>query len=185
VADKIHGADIDIIPVEPASCPTLTRAPFLYDHGDVAKMTPLLPMYTLGHEFIPPPIHAGGLRYHGMSPLVCAATLEGLLNPRALHQLECYESAILFAKTEGIVVAPETSHAVAATIQEANKAKEEGKEKVIIFNLSGHGLLDLLGYEKFRSGELVNYALPEEDILKYTEPLADLPKPSTAKTGRW
>jgi tryptophan synthase beta chain len=185
VADKIHGADIDIIPVEPASCPTLTRAPFLYDHGDVARMTPLLPMYSLGHEFIPPPIHAGGLRYHGMSPLVCAATLEGLLNPRALHQLECYESAIQFAKTEGIVVAPETSHAVAATIQEAIKAREEGKEKVIIFNLSGHGLMDLVGYEKFRNGELINYALPEEDILKYTEPLADLPKPSTAKTGKW
>jgi tryptophan synthase beta chain len=185
VYDKINGADIDIIPVEPASCPTLTRAPFAYDHGDVACMTPLLPMYSLGHTFIPPPIHAGGLRYHGMAPLVCQATVEGLLNPRALHQLESYESAIRFAKTEGIIVAPETSHAVAATIQEALKAKEEGKEKVILFNLSGHGLMDLTGYEKFLNGELTDYSLPEEDIRRYTEPLKNFPKPSTAKSGKW
>lgn len=185
VYDKINGADIDIIPVEPSSCPTLTRAPFAYDHGDVACMTPLLPMYSLGHEFIPPPIHAGGLRYHGMSPLVCQATVEGLLRPRSIHQLECYKSAILFAQTEGIIVAPETSHAVAATIQEANKAKEEGKEKVILFNLSGHGLLDLVGYDKFIHGQLIDYALPEEDILKYTEPLKEFPQPSTAKSGKW
>jgi len=185
VLDKINGAEIDIIPVEPASCPTLTRADFLYDHGDVARMTPLLPMYSLGHEFIPPPIHAGGLRYHGMSPLVSAAALEGLLAPRSIHQIECYESAILFAKTEGIVVAPETSHAVAATIQEANKAKEEGKEKVILFNLSGHGMMDLVGYDKFMNGELTNYALPDDDIRKYTDPLKDLPKPSKAKSGKW
>ncbi|MFC2098165.1 TrpB-like pyridoxal phosphate-dependent enzyme [Bacteroidota bacterium] len=185
VADKIHGADIDIIPVEPASCPTLTRAPYAYDHGDVACMTPLLPMYSLGHEFIPPPIHAGGLRYHGMSPLVCQATVEGLLNPRSIHQLECYESAILFAQTEGILVAPETSHAVAATIQEAKKAKEEGKEKVILFNLSGHGLMDLVGYDKFLKGELTDYSLPEEDIKKFTDPLKNFPQPSTAKSGKW
>ena len=185
VYDKINGANIEFIPVEPASCPTLTRADFRYDHGDVARMTPLLPMYSLGHEFIPPPIHAGGLRYHGMSPLVSAAAVEGLLAPRSIHQLECYESAILFAKTEGIIVAPETSHAVAATIQEAMKAKEEGKEKVIVFNLSGHGMMDLVGYDKFLNGELSNYALPDEDIRKFTEPLADLPKPSTAKSGRW
>lgn len=185
VADKIHGADIDIIPVEPASCPTLTRAPYSYDHGDVACMTPLLPMHSLGHEFIPPPIHAGGLRYHGMSPLVCQATVEGLLNPRSIHQLECYESAIQFAKTEGIIVAPETSHAVAAAVQEANKATEEGKEKVIVFNLSGHGMMDLVGYDKFLNGELTNYSLPDEDILRYTEPLEKFPKPSTAKSGKW
>jgi len=178
VYDKINGSDIDIIPVEPASCPTLTRAPFLYDHGDVAKMTPLLAMYTLGHEFIPPPIHAGGLRYHGIAPLVSAAAVDGLLAPRALHQLECYEAAMTFAKTEGIIVAPETSHAVAATIQEAIKAKEEGKEKVILFNMSGHGLMDLVGYEKFLNGELTNYSLPQEDIDKFLAPLADYPKPS-------
>ena len=185
VADKINGADIDIIPVEPYSCPTMTHAPFVYDHGDTAKMTPLLPMYSLGHNFIPPPIHAGGLRYHGMSPLVSQAAVEGLITPRAIHQLECYQSAILFARTEGIIIAPETSHAVAAVIQEANKAKEEGKEKVIIFNLSGHGLMDLVGYQKFFNGELEDYAYPKEEIHKSLEVLDGLPKPSTAKTGKW
>jgi tryptophan synthase beta chain len=185
VADKINGADIDIIPVEPKSCPTMTRAPFAYDHGDTAKMTPLLPMYSLGHNFIPAPIHAGGLRYHGMSPLVSQAIVEGLLAPRAIHQLESYESAVLFARTEGIIVAPETSHAVAAAIQEAKKAKEEGKEKVIVFNLSGHGLMDLLGYQKYFAGELSNYSLPDEELEKSEAIFADLPKPSTAKTGKW
>jgi len=177
VYDKINGAEIDIIPVEPASCPTMTRAPFLYDHGDVACMTPLLAMHTLGHGFIPPPIHAGGLRYHGMAPLISQSIVSGLLNPRSLHQKECYEAAILFAKTEGIIIAPETSHAVAATIQEADKAKEEGKEKVILFNMSGHGLMDLTGYEKYLKGELIDYSLPQEDIDKYLEPLANHPKP--------
>ncbi len=185
ISDKINGADIDIIPVEPYSCPTMTHAPFVYDHGDTAKMTPLLPMYSLGHNFIPPPIHAGGLRYHGMSPLVSQAIVEGLITPRAIHQLECYKSAILFARTEGIIIAPETSHAVAAAIQEANKAKEEGKEKVIIFNLSGHGLMDLVGYQKFFNGELEDYAYPKEEIYKSLEVLDGLPKPSTAKTGKW
>jgi tryptophan synthase beta chain len=177
VYDKINGADIDIIPVEPASCPTMTRAPFLYDHGDVACMTPLLAMHTLGHGFIPPPIHAGGLRYHGMAPLISQLIVSGLINPRALNQVECYEAALLFAKTEGIIIAPETSHAVAVTIQEANKAKEEGKEKVILFNMSGHGLMDLTGYDKYLKGELQDYSLPQEDIDKFLEPLANLPKP--------
>ena len=122
-ADKINGAEIDIIPVEPFSCPTLTKGPFVYDLGDFSGMTPLLPMYSLGHNFVPPPIHAGGLRYHGMAPLVSQAVVEGLLTPRAIHQLECYDAAVLFARTEGIIIAPETSHAVAAAIQEANKAK--------------------------------------------------------------
>jgi tryptophan synthase beta chain len=182
VYDKIHGAEIDIIPVEPASCPTMTRGPFLYDHGDVARMTPLLPMFTLGHEFVPPPIHAGGLRYHGIAPLISQAIVCGLLNPRAIHQLECYESAILFAQTEGIIVAPETSHAIAATVQEAKKAKEEGKEKVIVFNLSGHGILDLTGYEKFMTGQLTDYSLPQEMIDRYTSSLAGYPKPKVPVT---
>ncbi|MBN1412618.1 MAG: TrpB-like pyridoxal phosphate-dependent enzyme [Spirochaetales bacterium] len=185
VADKINGAKIDIIPVEPSSCPTMTKAPFVYDHGDTAKMTPLLPMYSLGHDFIPPPIHAGGLRYHGMAPLVSQAIVEGLLTPRAIHQLECYEAAVFFAKTEGIICAPETSHAIAAVIQEAKKAKEEGKEKVILFNMSGHGLMDLTGYEKFFAGQLVDYALPEEEIKKSLQAIEGLPKPSMAKTGKW
>jgi tryptophan synthase beta chain len=185
VQDKINGSDIDIIPVEPASCPTMTRAPFVYDHGDTAKMTPLLPMYSLGHAFIPPPIHAGGLRYHGIAPLVSQAIVEGLLTPRAIHQLECYGAAVLFARTEGIISAPETSHAIAAVIQEAKKAKEEGKEKVILFNLSGHGLMDLTGYEKYFTNQLTDYALPEEEMQKSLQAIENLPQPSTQKTGKW
>ncbi|MCD6332986.1 MAG: TrpB-like pyridoxal phosphate-dependent enzyme, partial [Bacteroidales bacterium] len=177
VNDKIHGAKIDIIPVEPASCPTLTKAPYVYDHGDTAKMTPLLAMFSLGHSFVPPPIHAGGLRYHGMAPLVSRSVEEGLMTPLALHQLECYEAGLLFAKTEGIIPAPETTHAIAATIREAKKAKEEGKEKVILFNFSGHGLMDLNGYDKYLAGELTDYELPDEVIAKNLEELAGYPKP--------
>ncbi len=177
IYDKIHGSHIDIIPVEPESCPTLTRAPFVYDHGDVAKMTPLLPMYSLGHAFIPPPIHAGGLRYHGMAPLVSAAVEAGLMQPRTVKQLDCFESGILFAKTEGIIPAPETNHAIAEVITEALKAKEEGKEKVILFNFSGHGLMDLTGYDKFLHGELDNYKLPQEMIERYASCYEGHPKP--------
>jgi tryptophan synthase beta chain len=177
VYDKINGAQIDIIPVEPKSCPTMTRAPFLYDHGDTAKMTPLLAMFTLGHTFIPPPIHAGGLRYHGMAPLVCQAINDRLMTPRAVDQLECYEAGVLFAKTEGIVPAPETNHAIVAVIQEAKKAKEEGKEKVILFNFSGHGLMDLTGYDKFLTGKLEKHELPESVIKENLEIIKDYPKP--------
>lgn len=177
VNDKINGADIDIIPTEPYSCPTLTKGPFLYDNGDTAQMTPLMPMYTLGHEFVPPPIHAGGLRYHGMAPLVSQAARDGLLNPRALHQLECYEAGVKFSRTEGIVPAPESTHAIAATLQEAQKAKEEGKEKVIVFNLSGHGLMDLTGYEKYFAGQLQDYELPDSEVNKFLGALKDYPKP--------
>ena len=185
VNDKIHGENIDIIPVEPTSCPTMTRAPFVYDHGDTAKMTPLLPMFSLGHDFIPPPIHAGGLRYHGMAPLISQGIVEGLLTPLALHQIECYEAAITFARTEGIICAPETSHAIAATIREAKKAKEEGKEKVIIFNFSGHGLMDLTGYQKYLAGELEDYPLPDEEMEKSLKGIEGLPKPKEEKTGKW
>ncbi|MFP4415652.1 MAG: TrpB-like pyridoxal phosphate-dependent enzyme [Chitinispirillaceae bacterium] len=185
VLDKINGADIDIIPVEPTSCPTLTRGIYNYDFGDVVGMTPLLPMHTLGHSFVPPPIHAGGLRYHGMSPLVSQAVVEGLLTPRAIHQLECYEAAVNWARTEGFIVAPETSHAIACTVQEALKAKEEGKEKVILFNLSGHGYMDLLGYSKYFNGELSDYTLPQQDIDKAEAELTDFPKAQAKKTGKW
>ncbi|MGD0209731.1 MAG: TrpB-like pyridoxal phosphate-dependent enzyme [Desulfomonilia bacterium] len=185
VLDKINGAQIDIIPVEPSSCPTLTRAPFAYDHGDVAKMTPLLPMHSLGHEFVSPPIHAGGLRYHGMAPLVSAAAVEGLIAPRAVNQLKCYESAMLWARTEGFIPAPETAHAIAAVIDEAIKAREEGKEKVILFNWSGHGLMDLKGYESYMEGKLMDYPLPEEELQRSIKSLNGLPKPKVAKTGKW
>ena len=185
VADKINGAQIDIIPVEPSSCPTMTRAPFTYDHGDVAKMTPLLPMYSLGHEFVSPPIHAGGLRYHGMSPLVSQAIVEGLIAPRAVDQLKCYESAVMWARTEGFIPAPETSHAIASVIDEAIKAREEGKAKVILFNWSGHGLMDLLGYDAYMSGKLDNYPLPEDDLKRSLKSIESLPKAPLRKTGRW
>ena len=185
VADKINGADITIIPVEPTACPTMTRAPFAYDFGDTACTTPLLAMYTLGHAFIPPPIHAGGLRYHGMAPLVCQAIVEGLLEPRAYHQRESYQAALTWASTEGFIPAPETSQALAAVIEEAKKAKEEGKEKVILFNYSGHGLMDLSGYDAYLSGKLIDYELPEEEMNKYLKDLEKLPKAEMRKTGKW
>jgi len=185
VADKINGDQIEIYPVEPSSCPTLTRAPFTYDHGDVAKMTPLLPMYSLGHGFVSPPIHAGGLRYHGMAPLVSQAVVEGLLTPKSYDQLHCYKSALLWAKTEGFIPAPETSHAIAAVIDEANKAKEEGKEKVILFNWSGHGLMDLTGYANYMEGKLIDYPLPEHDLQESLKSLEGQPKAPKIKSGRW
>jgi tryptophan synthase beta chain len=183
VCDKIHGEKIQIIPTEPTACPSMTRGPFTYDFGDTACMTPLLAMYTLGHNFIPAPIHAGGLRYHGVAPLVSEAIAEGLLEPRAYNQLKCYESALTWTKTEGAIPAPETSHAIAAVIEEAQKAKAEGKEKVILFNYSGHGLMDLTGYDKFLSGGLTDYSLPEEELQKSLESIKNLPKTKTPKKG--
>ena len=183
--DKINGADIAIIPTEPTACPTMTRGPFAYDFGDTACTTPLLAMFTLGHAFIPPPIHAGGLRYHGMAPLVCQGIVEGLFTPRAYDQVKCYESAMLWAGTEGAICAPETSHAIAAVVDEALKAKEQGKEKVILFNYSGHGLLDLGGYEAFLSGKLSKYQLADKEIEKYTRELKNLPKAQMRKSGKW
>jgi tryptophan synthase beta chain len=185
VADKINGANIEIVPVEPTACPTMTRAPFAYDFGDTACTTPLLAMHTLGHAFIPPPIHAGGLRYHGMAPLVCQSIVEGLMKPRAYHQLQSYEAALTWAGTEGFIPAPETSQALAAVIEDAKKAKEEGKEKVILFNYSGHGLMDLTGYDAYLSGKLIDYELPEEELKKYTKDLETLPKADMRKSGRW
>ena len=177
LADKIAGKDVRVIATEPSACPTLTRAPYAYDSGDVAMMTPLLPMHSLGHTFVPEPIHAGGLRYHGMAPMVSHALKEGLIEANALHQLECYEGAVLWARTEGFIPAPETSHAIAQTIREAKQAKEEGKEKVIVMNWSGHGLMDLTGYEAFFDGKLSGYSLPEEQLLRSLLSLEGLPKP--------
>jgi tryptophan synthase beta chain len=184
-SDKINGAKIEIIPVEPASCPTLTKGPFIYDHGDIAKMTPLLPMHSLGHSFVPDSIHAGGLRYHGMAPLVSACVVEGLFKPMAIPQLECFKAAMLFARTEGIIIAPETSHAVAAVIRKAKEAKEEGKKKVILFNLSGHGLMDLYGYDLFLQGRLQDHELHQDEVNEALAELKGLPKPSLVKTGKW
>ncbi len=185
VQDKINGADIEIWPCEPAACPTLTRAPFAYDHGDTAGMTPLLPMHSLGHAFVPPPIHAGGLRYHGMAPLVSQAVNEGLLTPRSYHQLGCYQAAVQWARTEGFIPAPETSHAIAAAIDAANQAKEEGKEKVILMNWSGHGLMDLTAYQNYFEGNLEDLDLPQEELDKAEEIFAEYPPAEVRKSGKW
>jgi len=178
--DKIFGKDIKIIAVEPMSCPTMTRGPFAYDFGDTVQKTPLLPMYTLGHDFIPAPIHAGGLRYHGMAPTVSQLILDNIIEPLAVHQLETFEAGVLFARTEGIIAAPETNHAIASVIREAKKAKEEGKEKVILFNMSGHGLIDLAAYDAYFSGKLYDYELPEEEIERALRVIEPLPKPKVA-----
>ena len=185
VADKIHGANIEIIPVEPSSCPTLTKAPFVYDHGDTAGLTPLLAMHSLGRNFVAPPIHAGGLRYHGMAPLVSQAVVEGLCTPRAQPQNKCYQAAVTWARTEGFIPAPETSHAIATAMDEAIKAREEGKEKVILFCWSGHGLMDLVGYDKYFKGQLVDHEMSHEEVAQSVASLKDMPKAQAIKTGKW
>jgi len=178
VKDKIDGTkpDLRIINVEPASCPTLTKGPYAYDFGDVAGLTPLLKMFTLGHEFIPPPVHAGGLRYHGMAPIICHLHKLGLVEARAVHQLGTFEAGITFARTEGILSAPETNHAIRVTIDEALKCKESGESKTILLAHSGHGHVDMAAYEAYLSGKLSDYEYPEE---KVKEALAHLPKVPT------
>jgi tryptophan synthase beta chain len=171
VPDYLEGKKINFIGVEPASCPSLTMGKLAYDFGDVAQTTPLLYMYTLGHDFIPPGIHAGGLRYHGMSPMLSALVREKIVNPMKVHQLECFEAGALFAKTEGIIPAPETCHAIRAAIIEATRDLND--PKTILFNFSGHGLIDMASYDKFYAGELYDYDYPEEQIAKS---LANLPK---------
>jgi len=177
IRDKINGKEIDIIAVEPASCPTMTKGPFAYDFGDTVQMTPLIPMHTLGHSFVPEPIHAGGLRYHGMAPIVSQLILDKLIRPEAISQLETFQAGITFARTEGFISAPETNHAVAMAIREALKAKEEGKEKTILFNWSGHGLVDMAAYEAFLSNKLVDHALAEDEIKRALKDIESLPKP--------
>ena len=179
VYDKINGREIDIYAVEPTSCPTMTRGPFAYDFGDTVMMTPLLAMHTLGHNFVPEPIHAGGLRYHGMAPIVSQLILDDLVTPVAVPQLETFRAGVIFAQTEGFISAPETNHAVAMVIREAQKAKEEGKEKVILFNWSGHGLVDMTAYEAYLAGTLEDHKLPEEEIERALQDIAALPKPKT------
>ena len=181
VADKIHGKNVRIVGVEPAACPTLTKGPYVYDHGDMAGMTPLLAMHSLGHTFVPKPIHAGGLRYHGMAPLVSHVLREGLMEAVAIQQLECYEAAVLWARTEGHIPAPETSHAIAQTIREAKQAKEEGKSRVILMNWSGHGLMDLSGYDAYLQGHLHDYHLHEDEIQKGIACTDAYPKPPPLK----
>ncbi|MCU7493117.1 MAG: TrpB-like pyridoxal phosphate-dependent enzyme [Ignavibacteria bacterium] len=164
--DKLAGEkkDLQVIAVEPASCPTLTKGEFMYDFGDEAGMTPMMKMYTLGHKYVPPSIHAGGLRYHGMSPIISHLYNKGIITAEAYQQNDVFEAARTFARTEGIVPAPESSHAIKAAIEQANLCKESGEAKTILFNLSGHGFLDLGAYDAFLKGELENYEMPEDTI---------------------
>ena len=173
VADRFSGKKVRAVAVEPSACPTLTRGVYAYDFGDLAKMTPVMKMYTLGHAFMPAGIHAGGLRYHGDSPLVSALYHHGHIEARAYNQTDVFQSAILFAQTEGILPAPESSHAIKGAIDEAIAAREEGKSRTILFGLSGHGFLDLGAYDNYLAGKMVDVPCPEEDL---TEGLKCLPK---------
>ena len=162
----VDGKKTVFMAAEPASCPKLTRGVFQYDFGDEAGYTPLLPMFTLGHDFAPAHIHAGGLRYHGAGTIVSQLIKDGYMKGVDIPQLESFQAATLFAQVEGIIPAPESAHAIAATIREANKCKEEGKQKTILFNLSGHGLIDMTAYDQYLAGDLTNYELPQSEIDK-------------------
>lgn len=173
---KLSGeyADTEFIAAEPSSCPKLTRGVFQYDFGDEAGYTPLIPMYTLGHNFQPANIHAGGLRYHGGGAIVSQLKHEGLIGAVDIPQLETFKAATMFARSEGIIPAPESSHAIAATIREALKCKVEGKQKTILFNLSGHGLIDMTSYDRYFANDLSNYEVSDEDIKRNTAELEKL-----------
>ncbi len=170
--DKINGKQVRVVAVEPTSCPTLTKGEFRYDFGDTAQMTPLMKMYTLGHNFIPPGDHAGGLRYHADSPIICQLYKDGLIEAQSYPQTNIFEAAMIFARSEGIIPAPESSHAIRGAIDEALKAKEEGKQKTIFFNLSGHGIFDLAAYDEHLSGRMKDTSFDAE---KMKEALAELP----------
>jgi tryptophan synthase beta chain len=160
----MHGKHVRAVAVEPASCPKLTKGKFMYDFGDTAGYTPLLPMYTLGHNFRPAAIHAGGLRYHGASVLCSQLLKDGLIEAQALQQLECFEAGVTFAKAEGIIPAPEATHAIAQVIREANMAKLEGKPRTILFNMCGHGFVDMQAYADYFDGKLNNHEFTEEEL---------------------
>ncbi len=176
LADKIAGRGLRVVAAEPAACPSLTRGEFRYDFGDTAQLTPLLPMYTLGHDFMPPSIHAGGLRYHGMAPLVSQLAASKLIETVAYRQKECFEAGVLFARAEGIVPAPESTHAIRAAFVEAERCKKEGRAETILFNLSGHGHFDMSSYDAHFAGKLQDFALPQADIDRAMEGIAGLPK---------
>ncbi len=168
------GAKTRFIAAEPAACPKLTRGKFVYDFGDEAGYTPLIPMYSLGHDFAPANIHAGGLRYHGAGSVVSELRHRGLIDAVDIAQLEAFDAAVLFAKAEGIIPAPESSHAIAATIREAIRAKEEGSSPTILFNLSGHGLIDMASYDRYFAGDLADYTVDEADIEANTQSLTQV-----------
>jgi tryptophan synthase beta chain len=177
LADKLGGKrkDLRVIAVEPQACPSLTKGSYVYDFGDTGQTTPLIKMYTLGHSFIPAPIHSGGLRYHGMAPLICALYDQKVIEAVAVHQTPTFEAALTFARTEGFLPAPEAAHAIRVVIDEALRCKQAGQRKVIAFNFCGHGHFDLSAYERYLSGKLEDYEYPAE---KVKEALAELPKVS-------
>ena len=179
--EKIAGKDIDVLACEPTACPTLTRGPFAYDFGDTSQLTPLVPMHTLGHDFVPAGIHAGGLRYHGMAPLVSQLVVDGLVRAEAYGQNDVFASAVTFARTEGIIPAPEAAHAIHGTLAAAAAADEEGRERTILFNLSGHGHFDLGAYDAYLAGELEDFELPDEEIERALKAIEPLPKPELVR----
>ncbi len=172
-----NGQRTRLLAVEPKATPSLTKGIYAYDYGDTAQMAPIVKMYTLGHSFIPPAIHAGGLRYHGMAPLLCGLYDAGLIEARAVHQLATFEAATLFAHTEGILPAPELAHAIRVAIDEALEAKEKGEKRVILFNLSGHGNFDLTAYDAYRAGKLQDYDYPEEEVARIKDRLPQVEQP--------
>jgi tryptophan synthase beta chain len=173
--EKIAGREIDVLACEPAACPTLTRGPFAYDFGDTSKLTPLVPMHTLGHDFVPEPIHAGGLRYHGVAPLISQLVLDGLIRAEAYLQNDVFGSAVLFAGSEGIIPAPESAHAIHGALEAARAADEAGEERTILLNLSGHGHFDMAAYDNFFAGKLVDVALDDRELERALRAIEDLP----------
>jgi tryptophan synthase beta chain len=165
VQRKLHdGKKTRIVAVEPTSCPSLTRGKYTFDYGDTAAMAPVVKMYTLGHTFMPPGIHAGGLRYHGMAPSLSALVHHGTIEACAVNQLATFEAAVMFSRTEGIIPAPESAHAIRAAIDEALRCKREGRREVIAFNLSGHGHFDMAAYDAYHQGKLEDYEYPRENV---------------------
>jgi tryptophan synthase beta chain len=176
--EKIAGREIDVLACEPAACPTLTRGLFAYDFGDTSKLTPLVAMHTLGHDFVPAPIHAGGLRYHGVAPLISQLVRDGLIRAEAYLQNDVFASACLFAGSEGILPAPEAAHAIHGTLQAAKAADEAGEERTILFNLSGHGHFDMGAYDNYFAGKLEDVALDEEEMSRALHAIEGLPTPA-------
>jgi tryptophan synthase beta chain len=176
--EKIAGRELDVLACEPAACPTLTRGPFAYDFGDTAQLTPLVPMHTLGHDFVPAPIHAGGLRYHGVAPLISQLLLDGLIRAEAYRQNDVFASALVFARSEGIVPAPEAAHAIHGALGAAAAADQAGEERTILFNLSGHGHFDMAAYDTYLAGKLEDVALDEQEIERALRAIEPLPKPA-------
>ena len=173
IGDKIKGkaSDLRVVAIEPAAAPSLTRGVYAYDFGDTSMMTPLVKMFTLGHGFIPAPIHAGGLRYHGMASSICELYRNNIIEARAVQQCATFEAGIQFARTEGIIPAPEAAHAVRGAMDEAIRCREEGKSETIVFNLCGHGHFDMSAYDRYLRGDIQDYELPQSEIEKAQQEL--------------